>query len=364
MNKLLLLGGTGAMGVYLREILAAEGHHVLVTSRSARPSEPNIEYRVGNARDISFVRDLLAKERPDAVVDFMIYSSSEFAARRDVLLNGTRHYLFLSSYRVFNDDDVITEESPRLLDTSRDQAYLTTDEYALCKARSEDALRRASSRNWTIIRPAITYSKSRFQLGCLEANSFVARSLKGLPVVMPPEMRERETTLTWGHDVALMIAKLVLNPKAYGEAFNCATAEHHPWGEVCKIYADVIGTKVCDCSVDEYIYITGAEAQVRYDRMFNRVLDNSKVLSVTGLRQEDFVSLRDGLTRELKWFVANGASCGMNAGVCARMDRVLGCHSSLRGIPWRDQVSYVTIRHPVASLPLRALRFAKHRIFT
>ena len=110
--------------------------------------------------------------------------------------------------------------------------------------------------------------------------------------------------------------------------------------------------------------ITGAEAQVRYDRMFNRVLDNSKVLSVTGLRQEDFIFLREGLTRELTQFVANGAPCGMNAGVCARMDRVLGCHSSLRGIPWRDQVSYVTIRHPVASLPLRALRFAKHRLFT
>ena len=38
--------------------------------------------------------------------------------------------------------------------------------------------------------------------------------------------------------------------------------------------------------------------QLRYARMFNRVCDNSKMLKATGLRQEDFKTLYQGLLCE------------------------------------------------------------------
>ena len=38
---------------------------------------------------------------------------------------------------------------------------------------------------------------------------------------------------------------------------------------------------------------------LRYDRMLNRRIDNSKILDVTGYKQTDFISLKDGLAREL-----------------------------------------------------------------
>lgn len=38
--------------------------------------------------------------------------------------------------------------------------------------------------------------------------------------------------------------------------------------------------------------------QLHYDRMFDRIMDNSKILRDTGLSQKDMTTLYDGLTRE------------------------------------------------------------------
>ena len=362
MSRVLLLGGTGAMGVYLRDILAQAGHIVYITSRSAQKDSNCIKFLQGNAHDLSFVERVLFDVKPDAVVDFMTYTTEEFAARYEKLLGGTRHYLFLSSYRVFNNDRIITERSPRLLDTVKDEKYLKTDEYALCKARSENFLRQSAHKNWTIIRPGITYSKRRFQLGCLEANTLCYRSLLGLPIVMPKEMREKETTLTSGRDVALMISKLLLNPQAYCEDFNCATAEHHSWDYVCEIYRTILNADIRDSSIEDYIKVVGNCAQVKYDRLFDRRIDNSKILEATGLKQSDLMSLEDGLRNELDNFKANPVYQYPDVVLNARMDRLLGTRIPLNELPFSLKVKYWEYRYVLVGFGLRAFRKLKRMI--
>ena len=359
MSRVLLLGGTGAIGVYLRDILAKNGHTVYVTTRMSRHDEGLIRYIQGNAHDLPFTKRILAEIEPDVVVDFMVYGSGEFASRCETLLKGTQHYLFLSSYRVFNDDKIITEKSPRLLDTVHDEHYLKTDEYALCKARSENRLRESGIGNWTIIRPGITYSSRRFQLGCLEANTLCYRSLLGLPVVMPNLMRGKETTLTWGRDVALMISKLLLNPKAYSEDFNCATVEHHPWEYVCDIYRRILCADIRDCSIDDYIKVVGNSAQVKYDRLFDRIIDNSKVLDVTGLKQSDLKPLEDGLVNELEDFKDNPVYQYPDVVLNARIDRLLGTRIPLNGLPLDMKLSYWGCRNRIVGFGLRTVRRLK-----
>lgn len=39
---------------------------------------------------------------------------------------------------------------------------------------------------------------------------------------------------------------------------------------------------------------------LKYDRLFNRVIDNTKVLQATGLSQADFVSIKEGIRIELE----------------------------------------------------------------
>ena len=174
--KILVLGGTGAMGVDLVKILGECGEEVTVTSRSERKSAfDNVKYVKGDAHDTVFLHTLLA-EKYDAIVDFMIYNTEEFKVRCDLLLSATDQYLFLSSSRVYADSKTpITEDSPRLLDVTTDSEYLKTDAYALTKARQENLLRESGKTNWTIIRPYITYSNQRLQLGVYEKELCMVR---------------------------------------------------------------------------------------------------------------------------------------------------------------------------------------------
>lgn len=304
-KKILLLGGTGAMGVYLAPRLSQMGYEVYITSRKKRVSDdPRIHYIQGNAKEWEFLSGVLA-EGYDAVVDFMIYHTKEFRARYMDLLNSTPHYLFLSSYRVYGDNQgkPISETSPRLLDSVNDEAYLASDEYGLTKARQENLLIKASKKNWTILRPAITYSKTRFQLGTMEAKEFLYRGLQNKKIIFPKQMLEKEATMSWAGDVAEMIARVILKEEAMGEIYTVSSAEHHKWGEIVEYYKKILGLKVTIVDLAEYEKIIGRSWQIKYDRMLDRVMDNSKILAVTGMKEEDMMPLYDGLKMELENFV-------------------------------------------------------------
>lgn len=359
MSTILLLGGTGAMGVYLAEILVGMGHRVYVTTRRAQP-DGTVTYLQGNAHDDAFLRGCVDRVRPDAIVDFMVYSTDEFRARVPFLLQSSGHYLFLSSYRVHAEEVPLSETSPRLLDVCQNEAYLQTDEYGLTKARQEDLIRVTAKdgQRWTIIRPAITYSKARFQFGVLEAGVVCWRALRGLPLPMPCEMLAKRTSMTWGRDVATMIARLILNPKAYGEAFLTATAESHTWREVFDIYHGALGATLLECSLDDYVRMTESPWQIRYDRMFDRVVDNSKVLAATGLTQADLAPLSVALSRELADFRANPSIVPENRVTSIRMDAILGLPPQ-KGLTLIERLLYLKARHPLVAglVPQRSMHW-------
>jgi nucleoside-diphosphate-sugar epimerase len=303
-RKALVLGGTGAMGLYLVPELASLGYEVRVVSFDNVVSDnPRISYVKADAKNNEYLKELL-KEKFDVIVDFMLYSTEEFKARYEILLQNTAHYIFLSTYRVYAGDGIpITENTSRLLDVSKDKDFLATEDYSLYKARQEDILQNSKYDNWTIVRPAITYSKYRFQLVTLEAPVVVARTLKGLPLVLPKKTLSVQATMSWAGDVAKMFSRLLFNSSAYRECFTLATAEHRTWGEIAEYYKEIIGLKYVGADTEDYLKIMGsskgARYQLAYDRLFQRIVDNSKVLRVTGLKQADFMPLRRGLEKEL-----------------------------------------------------------------
>ena len=304
--KILVLGGTGAMGVDLVKILGERGENVTVTSRSERKSEfNNVRYVKGDAHDNAFLESLLT-EKYDAIVDFMVYNTEEFKFRRDLLLSATNQYLFLSSSRVYADSKMpITEDSPRLLDVTTDSEYLKTDEYALTKARQENLLRESDKTNWTIIRPYITYSNQRLQLGVYEKELWLYRAMHDKTTVFPRAIAEKYTTMTLGADVAMGISKLIGNEKAMGEAFHIVTNKAIKWDNVLAIYQrvfrDVTGKDIKIMYADDPkpIYeAMGDKHQVIYDRLFDRRFDNTKFLQAAG--ECEFESPEIGLERCLR----------------------------------------------------------------
>ncbi|MBQ4423506.1 MAG: NAD(P)H-binding protein [Clostridia bacterium] len=324
-KRILLLGGTGAIGTHVAPELLRRGFSVVITSRSAHVSnERGITYREGDAKNEAFLDTLLA-ERFDAIIDFMIYSTEAFRARCEKLLTHTDHYVFLSSYRVYGDSGCapITEESPRLLDSVNDPEYLKTDEYGLAKARQEDILNASPHRNYTIIRPSITYAGDRFQLGTMEANEFLVRALNGKTVVFPKEMLSKRAAMTWAGDVGKMIARLVLNEAAYGETYTAASAETVTWNNVLKIYQKILGMQVKYVPLSVYEGIVGRPWQIKYDRMLHRIVDNTKILLATGMKQSELMPLYQGLRIELGKFAAAPSFRPVNEAMQERFDRAL-----------------------------------------
>lgn len=349
MNKILVLGGTGAMGKHLVQLLAEQGNKVSVTTRSSRQSSASIEYIRGNAKDDGFLFSLLA-HKWDVIVDFMVYSTPFFKQRAPKLLAATDQYIFLSSARVYADSgDPIKEDSARLLDSSGDSKFLATDEYSLAKARQENILRQSDNTNWTIIRPYITYSEQRLQLGVLEKEGWLYRALKGRTIVFSEDIASKLTTLTYGLDVAGAMAVLIGEPRALGEAYHITQREAASWREVLGVYLDVLEKhlgkrpKILLLGFDDFSRCKRAEYQIKYDRLFNRIFDNSKIADFVDLN--NFMPLEQGLIRCLEEFLEKPQFLAIDWRAEAVKDRYSGEVASLAEPGhWKQKMKYLVYR--------------------
>ena len=312
MKKILVLGGTGAMGRYAVPELLRLGFMVdVVALDKPEATHENLQATVANAMDDVWLEKQLTENHYDVILDFMSYTLPQFKARAPMLLANTEQYMFLSSCRVYANEEVpVRESSPRLLDVSKDEEYLKLyeKEYSLFKAAEEDVLTGSGKKNWTIILPATTYSTGRAQLVTLEAGTFVYRALTGKPVAIPIQARDIPATMSWAGDVGVMIARLAGKEEALGEKFIAATAEHHTWGEIAEIYRELIGLEYVWVDKEVYLQMMSKDPenispfiryQLEYARMFHRITDNSKILAVTGMKQEELMPFYEGMKLEL-----------------------------------------------------------------
>ena len=312
-KKVLVLGATGAMGQYLVPYLVEMGYEVDGVSLDAMTSDnPKLKYIRANTKEEGVLDSLIANGY-DCIVDFMVYDRDTFRDVADKLLGATDHYVYLSSYRVYaNEETPIKETSPLLNDVlSEEEKALGHNDYCLYKARGEKIVRAYGKKNWTIIRPAITYSFCRYQLTTMEASVVINRARAGKKILLPDAAMDIQATMSWAGDVARMIAAIVCNERAMGETYTVSTAEHHTWREIAEYYKELIGLDYEIIPAERFIDLWAgakspenknrihAEWQLYFDRCFTRVIDNTKILELMGEAQSDLMPLYDGLKYEL-----------------------------------------------------------------
>lgn len=348
--KILVLGGTGAIGSELAACLAQYDHRIHVTSRRERASSDAVRYIQGDAQDDCFLRELLRNDW-DVIVDFMAYKTASFGQRMDALLGATGQYIFTSTARVFADSlQLITERTPRLLEVSPDTAYLATEEYALTKARQEDLLRASERCNWTIIRPYITFGMGRLQLGTLEKENWLYRALQGRSIVFCDALLDKSTTLTDGADVARMIGVLVGNTAAYGEDFNLTGDQSITWREVMSLYLDELEAhqgsrpRVVLQDLDTFCRWALSVPQVIYDRMYDRRFDPSKIGGLFDL--STLTDSQVALKARLRGQLAGGQFLPIDWRAEALRDRAIGDHAHQREIRgFKPSLRYFVYRY-------------------
>lgn len=351
-KKILILGGTGAMGKALVELLDKTEYQIYVTSRKKRDGK-DVTYLQGNPHDTDFLDYALDIENWDSIVDFMVYQTSEFESVVEKVLPKTKQYIFISSARVYAPtDELIIEDSPRLLDVCEDTEFVSTNEYALAKAREENYLINSEYKNWTIIRPSLTYNDNRLQFALWEKEEWLYRALKGKSIIFPKNLVDVKTTMSYGYDVSLALSKLICNEKAIGETVHIAGAKALTWGAVLEIYKNAIkevtGKDIKVYYVDDWKDISqkcNRYYQAKYARAINREFSSDKLIDLIG--EIEFTSPEEGLTNCIKKFIADGSKFDFTSWRTeAILDRIAGERSSLREFnSIKRKVAYIVARY-------------------
>lgn len=352
MKKVLILGGTGAMGKALVELLDKTKYEIYVTSRKQH-NRDDVTYLQGNAHDLVFLESVLNLHKWDSIVDFMVYQTSEFEHIISKVLNKTNQYVFISSARVYAPtESCIYEESPRLLDVCEDAEYILTNEYALAKAREENQLIYSGYRNWTIVRPSLTYNDNRLQFALWEKEEWLYRALKGRSIIFPKSLMDVKTTMSYGYDVSVALSKLICNENALGEIVHIAGAEAATWGEILQIYSKAIkeatGKDVKVCYIDNWQDISkkcNRFYQAKYARAINREFSSDKLINLAG--RIEFVSPKEGLTGCIQRFLTDGSKFNdRNWRTEAICDRISGERTSLKEFSsLKRKIAYIIVRY-------------------
>ena len=215
----------------------------------------------------------------------------------------------MSSYRVYADKQhPVTEDAPRLTEVITDREFLETENYAVPKAKCEDYLRNeCTGQPWTIVRPVISFSKLRLDMLMYSGHRVLKAADEGKELLLPQFTQDFVAGLDWAGNSGKLIANLLFKHDAIGETFTIYSGHGLTWGEVGAVYQKLTGVKLRWCDEEEYLTFHHSILEHKsstwrwiYDRRFNRDIDCSKILRVTGLSRADFASVEEGLVHELR----------------------------------------------------------------
>ena len=352
--KILILGGTGAIGKELVEIMSQKNIDIYVTTRRELKSKDNIKYIKGNAHNIDLLKKITKENNFDAIIDFMVYDYKEFKNKVEFFLNNTKQYVFISSARVYsNKDKLINEETERLLNVCNDQKYLKTNEYALEKAREEDLLIHNIKKNWTIIRPYITYNNNRLQLGAYEKEQWLYGLLKGREIVIQKRLLNKKTTLTYGKDVSKYISYLVLNEKAYGEIFQIVgNNSNTTWQDIINIYRKELKKNNIDMKVkiienEKFDKFFPSYYVLKHDRYNDRIFNSNKLEQIIG-KEIIYTPFEEGISKCLSDFLnkINIEKIKTEPTYTALSDRFTKTHTKLKKFSsTKEKIKYILARY-------------------
>ncbi len=308
MKRVLLIAGGGTLGTYTAEELLRMGCAVDVICPEEKKSDhPNLRFIRSLATE-ELLRELFAAGKYDGIVNFIHYKTLEaYQEIHPLLIENTKHLIFLSSYRVYADlEHPITEDAPQLYDVSEDEEFLANEDYAVPKSKCEDYLfGECAGQPWTIVRPVISFSQYRLDFYVHSGKRVIEYAERGEKLLVPATSRYLTAGLDWAGNSGKLIAHLLFKPHTFGETYTVSSAQNLTWDDVAQIYREQIGLEINWCSDEDFYNAHPAYRDQKrwildYDRRFDRVINNEKILKATGLGAGDFKPVAEGIAIELK----------------------------------------------------------------
>ncbi len=119
---------------------------------------------------------------------------------------------------------------------------------------------------------------------------------------LPEAARNLCAGLDWAGNSGKLIAHLLFKQEAMGQTYTISSGQNATWEQIAGWYIQLLGTQFYWMDTQEYarLYEDSADPyRLRYDRLYNRDVDCSKVLAATGLTRADFVPLEEAIGREI-----------------------------------------------------------------
>jgi len=226
--RILIMGGTRFIGVYLTKILVKQGHEVVLFNRGKKPAPvEGIKQIHGDRTDANQIQEKLANEQFDAIFDNNGRELNDTKPLADLFKDRVQHFIYMSSAGVYLKSDQMphiegdaTDPKSRHLGKYETESYLQTQNLP-----------------WTSIRPTYIYGPLNYNP--LES-WFFDRIVAGRPIPIPGNGFHL-TQLGHVKDLATAMAAVLGNQNAIGQVYNISGERYVTFDGLAKACAIAAG---------------------------------------------------------------------------------------------------------------------------
>jgi len=204
--RILIMGGTRFIGVYLTQILLEQGHEVVLFNRGNRHVPPGVGQIIGDRTDATQLKEKLSQENFDIIFDNNGRELSDTQPLAEIFQGRVQHFVYMSSAGVYLKSDQLPHVEGDAIDPkSRHRGKHETEAYL-----AQNGL------PFTSIRPTYIYGPQNYN--DLES-WFFDRIVRDRPIAIPGNGLHI-TQLGHVKDLATAMSLVVGNQQAIGQIYN------------------------------------------------------------------------------------------------------------------------------------------------
>ena len=237
--RILIMGGTRFIGVYLTKTLVAQGHKVVLFNRGNNPAPVSgIEQIQGDRKDPEQLKQKLANSSFDVVFDNNGRELSHTQPLVEILGDQLQHFVYVSSAGVYLPSSQMPHREGDAVDpNSRHKGKHHTEAYLA-----------DSGIPWTSIRPTYIYGPQNYN--DLEA-WFFDRLVRDRPIPIPGNGLH---ITQFGHiqDLADAMASVIGNSQAQGQIYNISGDRYVTFDGLALACAEAVGKSADEVKLVHY----------------------------------------------------------------------------------------------------------------
>jgi nucleoside-diphosphate-sugar epimerase len=237
--RILIMGGTRFIGVYLTKALVEQGHEVVLFNRGKKPAPiEGIQQIHGDRQDIEQLTEKLKEEQFDVVYDNNGRELSDTKPLVELFKDQVKQFVYVSSAGVYLKSDQMPHVEGDAVDpNSRHKGKFETEAYLA-----------QSGIPWTAIRPVYIYGPQNYNP--LEV-WFFDRIVRDRVIPIPGNGLH---FTQFGHvqDLASAMVAVLGNPQALGQIYNISGDRYVTFDGLAKAAAIAAGKSADNLKIVHY----------------------------------------------------------------------------------------------------------------